>query len=166
LLIILSISLIFPSVWELIQVFIEKFWRFQPKKVEGGFFGGFLTGISLGIVWTPCIGPIVATVATLAAVSSINLLSIIIVLTYAIGTGLPLYFIAKGGKSVSERVAFFKQKNQKVRQIFGIIVLASALFIWSGADRAFQAWTLSNLPEFWTQLPSTFENIFNVESQF
>ncbi|PIP56180.1 hypothetical protein COX05_04420 [candidate division WWE3 bacterium CG22_combo_CG10-13_8_21_14_all_39_12] len=164
LLIIFGISLIFPSLWQTVQVAIEKYWHFQPKRQEEGFFGGFLTGVSLGIVWTPCIGPIVATVATLAAVSSFSFSAVLIAVAYAIGTGIPLYYIAKSGSNFSSKFGFVKKENQKIRQVFGLIVLTSALFIWTGADRALQSWTLTNLPESWTRLPTAFEEQFDLDS--
>lgn len=166
LLIIFGLSLIFPQVWEKVQGWIEKYWRFQPSQSKNsGFGGGFITGVSLGIVWTPCIGPVAAAVATLAAVSSFSLSAVFIALAYALGTGIPLYFIAKGGSTISSNLSFVKKENQKIRQVFGLIILATALFIWSGVDRALQAWTLNNLPESWTQITSTFENSVNVDSQ-
>lgn len=163
LLVIFGLSMVFPVIWEKIQIFIERYWKFQPRQNQNsGFWGGFLTGVSLGVVWTPCIGPVVATVATLAAVNSFSLATVVIAFAYALGTGLPLYFIAKGGKSVTAKLGIFKQNNQKVRQIFGIIILATALFIWTGADRNLQAWTLAHLPTSWTQLATTFEEKANV----
>ncbi|MBI4129957.1 sulfite exporter TauE/SafE family protein, partial [Candidatus Roizmanbacteria bacterium] len=103
LLIIFGLSLVLPKLWEKAQVWIEKYWRFQPSQNKSsGFGGGFITGVSLGIVWTPCIGPVVAAVATLAAVSSLSLSVLFIALAYALGTGVPLYFIAKGGSAVSQ----------------------------------------------------------------
>ena len=166
LLVIFGLSLIFPKVWEKTQTWIEKYWHFQPSQNKNsGFGGGFITGISLGIVWTPCIGPIVAAVATLAAVSSFSSSAVLIALAYAMGTGLPLYFIAKGGSKASQRLGFVKKESQKIRQIFGIVILSTALFIWSGADRALQTWTLSNLPESWTQLATTFEKKFSIDSE-
>jgi len=166
LLIVFGLSLVLPKLWERAQAWIEKYWRFQPSQNKSsGFGGGFITGVSLGIVWTPCIGPVVAAVATLAAVSSFSLSAVFIALAYALGTGVPLYFIAKGGSAVSQKLTFFKKENQKIRQLFGLIILATALFIWTGADRALQAWTLSNLPESWTQLTTTFESSVKVDTQ-
>lgn len=166
LLVFLGVTLVFPIIGLKFQTFIERFWHFQPSQnKEPTFLGGFLTGVSLGVVWTPCIGPIIATVATLAAVSSFSIYSVLIAFSYALGTGLPLYFFAKGGSAISQKLNFVKTENQKIRQVFGIIVLATALFIWSGADRAIQAWTLINLPDTWTQIGSVFEKQFNVDSQ-
>lgn len=163
LLIVLGMSLIFPALWEKLQSWIEIHWRFQPiKKRNSGFSGGFLTGVSLGIVWTPCIGPVLAAVATLAAVSSFSIFSLFIVLVYAIGTAIPLYFIARSGGKVTSKFDFVKKENKKIRQIFGLIVLGTALFIWSGTDRAIQAWTLNNLPESWVNITTTFEERFDI----
>lgn len=163
LLVIFGLSMVFPVIWEKVQIFIERHWKIQPIQSQGnGFGGGFITGVSLGIVWTPCIGPVLATVATLAAVNSFSPATVAISFAYALGTGLPLYFIAKGGKAITSKLGIFKQNNRKIRKIFGIIILATALFIWFGADRSLQAWTLSHLPESWTQLASTFEKKANV----
>lgn len=158
LLVIFGLGLVFPKAWEIIQTVIERYWHFQPvSSKDAGFVGGFVTGVSLGIVWTPCIGPVVAAVATLAAVSSFSVIAVFIALAYALGTAVPLYFIAKGGSEVGKKLGFIKTKNQEIRQVFGLIILATALLIWSGADRAFQAWTLSTLPESWTKITTSFE---------
>jgi len=166
LLVVFGLGLVFPHVWEKMQTWIELHWKFAPKQNKSnGFFGGFITGVSLGIVWTPCIGPVVAAVATLAAVSSFSFTAIFIALAYALGTGIPLYYIAKGGSKVSSKLTFIKSENQKIRQIFGLIILATALFIWSGADRKLQAWTLENLPESWTNITTSFESRLNIDNQ-
>jgi len=164
LLIILGLSMVFPIIWEKVQIFIERHWKVKPAQNQSnGFGGGFITGVSLGIVWTPCIGPVIAAVATLAAVNSFSIATVAISFAFALGTGIPLYFIAKGGSRITSKLGAFKQNNQKIRQVFGIIILATAIFIWIGADRTLQAWTLSHLPESWTQLATTFEKKVNVD---
>jgi len=166
LLVLFGLSMVFPIIWEKTQVFIEKYWHAKPIQTQNsGFGGGFVTGVSLGVVWTPCIGPVVAAVATLAAVNSLSFASVLIVLSYALGTAVPLYFIAKGGRAATARLGFIKTNNQKIRQVFGVIILGTALFIWTGADRNLQAWTLAHLPASWTQLATTFENSVKVDTQ-
>lgn len=164
LLVIFGITMIFPKLWVKIQFFIEQHWHIQPvQQKNSGFAGGLLTGISLGIVWTPCIGPVIATVATLVAVNKFSFGTVFIAFAYALGTGIPLYFIAKGGQKVTSKLTIFKTKNEAIRQVFGIVILATALFIWTGSDRALQAWTLSHLPQSWTQLATTFENRVKID---
>lgn len=156
-------SLVFPRFWDNFLRVIEPVWRFKPIKTKNeGFFGGALTGASLGLVWTPCIGPIVASVATLAAVNSFSGSSILLVSTYSAGIGLGLYLIAKGGTNVASRFSFFREKSQFVNRIFGLVIIGTAVFIATGGDRALRTWTLSLLPEAWTQLPTRFENFFNI----
>jgi len=162
-LVLFALTMLFPKLWEKMQYFIEQHWKITPVQSQGGGFGGgFLTGVSLGIVWTPCIGPVVATVATLAAVNSFSPLTILIAFSYALGTGIPLYFIAKGGRAVTQKLTIFKTNNQGIRQIFGAVILVTAVFISLGYDRTLQAWTLSHLPSNWTQLAATFEQKVNV----
>lgn len=166
LLAIFGLSLIFPIIWEKVQVFIERYWKVKPvKNQNNGFVGGFLTGVSLGVVWIPCIGPIVAAVATLAAVNSFSPITVAIVFAYALGTGIPLYFIAKGGRIVTAKLGVIKQNNYIIRRVFGVIILATALFIYSGLDRKLQEWTINTLPKSWTQIATNFENRFNVGQQ-
>jgi len=165
LLVLLGISMLFPKLYETVQVFIERHWKVQPIQKSGNGFGsGFVTGVSLGIVWTPCIGPVVATVATLAAVNSFSFISVLIAFSYALGTGIPLYFIAKGGSRVTQKLTLFKTRNELVRQIFGIIIIATAFMIYFNVDRTIQAWTLQVLPPSWTQLAGNFENSLHVNS--
>src|SRR5258708_30838571 len=128
--------MIFPILWEKVQIIIERYWKVKPVQNQNvGFGSGFITGVSLGIVWTPCIGPVVATVATLAAVNQFSFTTVLISFAYALGTGIPLYFIAKGGQKVTNKLKIFKTNNENMRKIFGMIVLVTALFIWTGADR-------------------------------
>jgi len=163
LLVIMGINLVFPDIWQKIQGKIEEYWRVSPSQnKEDSFMGGFITGVSLGIVWTPCAGPVLATVATLAAVSFFSLSTFFIALAYALGLGVPLYFISIGGETIANRLGFVKKNNQNIRQIFGIIILMTALLIFSGIDRRIQAWTLDNLPSYWTQVGSAFETKLNV----
>lgn len=161
-LLIFGISILFPKIWETIQGFIERYWHIRPiQSQNSGFWGGLITGGSLGVVWSPCVGPIVATIATLAAVNSFSASSVLLMFSYALGTGIPLYFIAKGGSNVTKRLGFFKQNSQQIRQVFGVVMLATALFIWTGFDRKLQAWTLEHLPSSWTQLATNFEQQFD-----
>ncbi len=163
LLVLLGLSMVFPKLWEKTQWFIEKYWNVKPIHHQGNGFGsGLLTGVSLGVVWTPCVGPVVATIATLVAVNSFSLVAILLLFFYALGTGVPLYVIAKGGRNVTQKLTFFKENHEQVRRLFGIVMLLTALGIYIGADRALQAWTLHVLPSSWTQLAGNFEQWLHV----
>lgn len=160
-LLLLGLSMLLPQVGMGMQSFLEKRWHFQPISSKNQkFWGGFLSGVSLGIVWTPCIGPVVATVATLAATSSLTYQSGFIVFAYAVGTSIPLYLIASGSGWFARRLGFFKQHSERMRQYFGGVIVLTALFLMFSIDRVVQAWTLEHLPESWTQITTYFEKQF------
>lgn len=160
----IGLSIIFP-IWEKIQVHMERIFNKPVKPGGGGFKGGLATGVGLGIAWTPCVGPIVATVSTLAAVNQLSMGTIFLVLFYAIGLGIPLWLIANNGGAFTSRLGLFKSNPVLVRKIFGIILVLTAVFVFFGFEKRVQAWFLDNLPEKWAFLSTTLETSFNVEER-
>lgn len=164
-LVILGLVLLF-DVWKFIQQRIEKYFQ-QPSWSRGGqgFWGGFVSGVALGIVWTPCVGPILAAVSTLAALNKFSLFTVVLAFTYSLGIGLPLWLVARYETKFVSRLNFFKTNPVLVRQVFGAVIIFTALFIYSGFEKRFQEWTLDNLPEEWTQLATTFEDRFEIKDE-
>lgn len=96
---------------------------------SGGFSGGFLFGIALGLLWTPCAGPILAAITTLVATQSINLTTVLITLTYSLGAGIPMFLIAYGGGKIIQSSKFLSQHSEGIRQFFGVLMIATAIMI-------------------------------------
>lgn len=162
LLFIIGISILFP-IWEKLQFYIERLFSKFPTTTRPGFFGGFLTGVGLGLVWTPCVGPIVAAISTLAAVNKISLASVALVLAYAIGVGVPLWLIATQGSRFTSKLNFVKQNPVLVRQIFGIILMLTSIFVYFGYEKRLQVWFLDNLPEKWVTVATLVETKFGAQ---
>src|SRR5690606_6950819 len=55
-----------------------------------GFSGGFITGAGLGLAWTPCVGPIMASVITLALNQQTTFASGLTAFAFSLGTALPM----------------------------------------------------------------------------
>jgi cytochrome c biogenesis protein CcdA/thiol-disulfide isomerase/thioredoxin len=66
--------------------------------------GGFLLGASLGLVFTPCAGPVLGTISTVAAEQRFGWRAILLTVAYAIGAGVPMLLIAFGGRAASVRL--------------------------------------------------------------
>jgi cytochrome c biogenesis protein CcdA/thiol-disulfide isomerase/thioredoxin len=164
---ILGLSMIIPKFNE----WIEKALSFIPRmagdshKEGNGFWPGFLTGLSLGLVWAPCAGPILASVTALAATQDISLASVLVVIAYAIGSGIPLLAIAYGGRSVIQKVPFLSKNLGKVQQVFGIIMILTAVLIAVNVDVLVTVWLTDRLPSRWTSSLSAFENSDVVNQQ-
>jgi cytochrome c biogenesis protein CcdA/thiol-disulfide isomerase/thioredoxin len=118
----------------------------QPRR---GFAGGFLLGIGLGLVWTPCAGPILATVVTLAAINQVSAGAIAVVVAYAAGAGIPMLGIAYGGRWLVSRARRISRYAGLVQRGFGVLMVLVALALATGADRRFQVWASNTFPGGW-----------------
>lgn len=129
------------------------------NKNEGsGFFGGVFLGLSLGLIWTPCVGPILASVITLAATSSVNLAAVFITLAYALGSGIPMLLITYGGRQLLQRVPWLLQNTAKIQKAFGILMILTALAIAFNVDRKFQTYVLEKFPNYGAGLTKLEQN--------
>ncbi len=92
-----------------------------------GLMGGLIIGISLGLIWTPCIGPLIAS-AFAQAVSQNNLgQNLAIILSFCLGIALPLLMFLMFSQNLILQVNFLKQNGKKLQQIFGCVIISSIL---------------------------------------
>src|SRR5271157_3670015 len=69
-----------------------------------GFWSGLVVGLSLGLIWTPCVGPIMASVISLALTQHVDGGSVSITLAYTLGTSIPMLAIMLGGRALLKKV--------------------------------------------------------------
>jgi cytochrome c biogenesis protein CcdA/thiol-disulfide isomerase/thioredoxin len=91
------------------------------------FFTGLIIGIALGLIWTPCAGPILATITVIAATKGITLTTIAMTLSYSLGAAIPMLLISFGGTKIIQSTTAFAPYAHTIRQIFGVIIIISAL---------------------------------------
>lgn len=102
------------------------------------FMSGFVLGIALGLLWTPCAGPILATITTLAATGHTNLSTVLVTLAYAIGAAIPMLLLSFGGSKIVNSIASAAPYTHALRALFGIIVIISAIAMAFGVDIVIQ----------------------------
>ena len=105
-----------------------------------GWVGGLLVGASLGAVWTPCAGPVLATILTLVAAqthwgASAGLLGL-----YALGAALPMLAIAYGGQWALARVRALAGHTHRLQQALGVVVAAVGLLTFLQYDTLVTVW--------------------------
>lgn len=125
----------------------------MPSKVhaagtQNGFVSGFLVGMSLGLVWTPCVGPILAAVITLAAAKTIGLESVLITLAYSVGTAIPMFLIMLGGRAISAKINVIKTNSALIQRVFGIVIILMAIALSLGVDKKFEVFILKTFPQY------------------
>ncbi len=103
--------------------------QIQGTSSGNGFYGGILFGAALGLLWTPCAGPILAAITTLVATQSVNFTIVLITLAYSIGAGLPMFLIAYGGSKIIQSSRFLSIHAERIRQAFGVLMILTAVAI-------------------------------------
>ncbi len=131
LLFLLAATLLFPAVARL----AERPFLFLTRRSGNELGGGFLLGASLGLVFVPCAGPVLAAVTVVAANQNIGFRSVALTLAYALGAAIPMIAIALGGQRVAQRL---RGGATRFRQAMGVLIAMSALAIALGADTRFQ----------------------------
>ncbi len=152
----LGLVLIFPK----LQYWLNSLFKIKTKSDSSsqGFWGGFGTGATLGLIWAPCAGPILAAVITLAATANSTFGSFLVTLFYALGTGSIMLVIVLAGRRLLEKIKKLYAHLETIHKVFGVLVLIAALGIATGYDRKVQTAILNITPEGWTTFLQRFEN--------
>ena len=154
-----GIALVLPAAQKISEILFSKLSSRMPVGNSGtGFFSGILIGISLGLIWTPCVGPIIAAVITLAATASVNSQTVLITLAYSLGTAIPMFFIMYSGRKLFEKVPWLLKNTGKIQRVFGVLMILTALAIYFNIDRKFQTFILDTFPQYGIGLTSFEDN--------
>ena len=111
-----------------------------------GNIGGFVLGTSLGLVWTPCAGPVLGSILTVVATSANTAWASALLVAYAVGAAIPMLAIAYGGQAVTTRVRAVAQISPRLQQAFGVIVIAFAVASYFQYDTLIVAWLTAFYP--------------------
>ena len=102
--------------------FLNQEKRFQTKNYSNNLFFPVLVGAAFGFGWTPCIGPVLGSILTLAAVESSIGKGILLLSFYSLGLAIPFIL---SGYGISKFLAFSKnfRKNIKIVSVTGGVIL-------------------------------------------
>lgn len=109
--------------------------RFSSNSNEGGFVSGLGIGALIGLIWTPCAGPILAAVLVQVIRQKSNFEGFITLLFFSLGAGAPMLIISLMGRKLMQKMRFFKEHAEGIRRTLGCIILLSVAFIATGFDQ-------------------------------
>lgn len=107
---------------------------------------GLLVGASLGLIWSPCAGPILGTILTLAARTHDFATTFFLFFAYAIGAALPMFGVAYGSHAIQKRLHSTGRLQPVLNKIFGVFIILTAIGILTGYDRVVQTWLIQWYP--------------------
>jgi cytochrome c biogenesis protein CcdA/thiol-disulfide isomerase/thioredoxin len=131
LLFVLAATLLSPPLGE----WVSRRLAYLGRRPAGDLGGGVVLGASLGLVFVPCAGPVLAAVTVLAANGDVGLRAVALTLAYAAGAAVPLLAVALVGRRVSD---VLRAHARAVRLTAGGLILAAAVAIALGADTPLQ----------------------------
>jgi len=111
-----------------------------------GNIGAFVLGTTLGLVWTPCAGPVLGSILTIVATSKDTAWASTLLVVYAIGAAIPMLAIAYGGQAVTTRIKSIARISPKLQQGFGVVVIAFAIASYFQYDTLIVAWLTAFYP--------------------
>ena len=128
----LSVGLLVPRIGEVIE---RPFARLGSSRyaTEGG---GFVLGLSLGLVFVPCAGPVLTAISVAAAHHRVGVTSLFVTLFYAAGVTVPLLVLALVAQRATTSWSSLRSHLPTVRRVAGVVLGVTTLaiaFNWLGA---------------------------------
>jgi cytochrome c biogenesis protein CcdA/thiol-disulfide isomerase/thioredoxin len=115
----------------------------RVRRDGGGFSSGLLVGASLGFVYAPCAGPILAGVITVSASQEFTAGRLAVALAYALGSAVVLYGLMLGGRRLTRRLS---PHAGRLQMAMGGLMVAVALLMFADYDTRFQTAIANDLP--------------------
>src|SRR3954452_24709265 len=140
-----GISLIVPAFSARIEAWLSRLGRSPRASGSGGFASGLPLGFSLGFIYAPCAGPILAGVITVSAAQTFTVGRLSVAFAYALGSAAGLYAIMLGGRRLVGRVV---ARSGRVQQAMGVVMVVVAILLAAMVDVRFQTAIANDLPGF------------------
>jgi cytochrome c biogenesis protein CcdA/thiol-disulfide isomerase/thioredoxin len=116
---------------------LERPFLFLTRRRVGQDSNGFVVGLSVGLVFVPCAGPVLAAVTALAASGTVTFRIVLVTAAYAVGAAVPMLAIAIGGQRLGSGMKVVRTHAGAARKAAGVVVAVTALAIAFGVDQHF-----------------------------
>ncbi|HEX4735245.1 MAG TPA: cytochrome c biogenesis protein CcdA [Thermoleophilaceae bacterium] len=121
--------------------------RLAPRpahaKDDAGFWSGLVVGLSLGLVYAPCAGPILAGVITVSASQSFTAGRLLVAFAYALGSAIVLYGLMLGGRRITRPLS---RHSGRFQVATGVVMVVMGVAMLGDLDTRFQTAIASHLP--------------------
>ncbi|AQT78617.1 cytochrome C biogenesis protein ResC [Mycolicibacterium litorale] len=115
--------------------------RFTPRQLAG-VAGAPLLGAVFGLGWTPCLGPTLTGVITVASATDGASVArgVVLVIAYCLGLGIPFVLLALGSGWAVNGFGWLRRHTRAIQIVGGVLLIAVGLALVSGAWNDFISW--------------------------
>ena len=122
--------------------------RFHLENKPTGLAGSYILGLAFAFGWTPCVGPILASVLMVATSGDSIGYGISLLTVYAAGLGIPFLVAAFAVKPFMKFLSRFKSQMRKIELTIGGLLIITGITIFTGDLAEAANWLLETFPVF------------------
>lgn len=126
--------------------FMDREMRVDAGDRGGSALGAYVLGLAFAFGWTPCIGPILGAILSLAASEADVARGTALLATYAIGLGLPFILVAAYFPRLTGMMSWMKRHMERIERIMGLLLWTVGLLMLTGKFTDFSWWLLETFP--------------------
>lgn len=120
--------------------------RYQANTSGASYLGAYVIGLAFAFGWTPCVGPILATVLALAADKGSMSTGIAMLAAYSLGLGIPFILAAVAIKPFLGFMHRFRRHLGTMEKVMGLLLVITGLMFLTGSLNWFGQWLIENVP--------------------
>ncbi|MEZ5779737.1 MAG: cytochrome c biogenesis protein CcdA [Paracoccaceae bacterium] len=126
--------------------FLDREARMDAGDQGGSAFGAYVLGLAFAFGWTPCIGPQLGMILSLAAQDGSVARGTGLLAIYAIGLGIPFLLVAAFFPRLTAVMAFLKRHMARIERVMGLLLWTIGLLMLTGGFSQFSYWLLETFP--------------------
>lgn len=126
--------------------FLDREARLDAGDRGGSAFGAYVLGLAFAFGWTPCIGPQLGAILTLAASEASVARGTMLLAVYALGLGVPFLLVAVFLPRLGGVMGWMKRHMEQIERVMGLLLWTIGLLMLTGGFSAFSYWLLERFP--------------------
>lgn len=126
--------------------FLDREARMDVGDRGGSAFGAYILGLAFAFGWTPCIGPQLGAILSLAASEANVARGAVLLAVYAIGLGVPFLLVAAFLPRLTGTLNWMKRHMERIEKVMGLLLWTIGLLMLTGGFSAFSYWLLEMFP--------------------
>lgn len=120
--------------------------RFQTERKPASMIGAYLVGLAFAFGWTPCVGPVLATVLMVAGAEGTAARGATLLAAYSLGIGVPFLLAAVFAGPFLNLMARFRRHMPVVEKTMGAALVVTGLLFMTGTMPVLAGWLLQTFP--------------------
>lgn len=109
--------------------FLEKTKMMNYEGQDQSIISTFILGVTFSFGWTPCVGPILASILVLASSSGDTVNSVGVMFSYLLGMATPFVIFSLASKTLFKKMSFIKKYLPVIKKVGGLLIIIMGLLL-------------------------------------